>query len=160
ITTRDFRIAADFVQVQVDEMQGTEATQLLSRGLPTIDRQPFEETARRLGEWPLLLELANATLRHRIARGDTLDGALQYLNRSLNRRGITRFDPLNEAKIARTIEISLESLHEGRQHCYELAVFPENTNIPVTALQSLWGLDDFDTEELVQSMHDLSLLHF
>jgi WD40 repeat protein len=160
ITTRDFRIAADFVQVKVDEMCGTEATQLLCRGIPYSSFQPFEETARRLGEWPLLLELANATLRHRVARGDTVDGALSYLNRALERRGVTRFDPLNEAKIARTIEISLESLHQGRQQYFELAVFPENTDVPMAVVQGLWGRDDFETEELLQSMHDLSLLRF
>ncbi len=160
ITTRDFRIAADFVQVRVDEMRGTEATQLLCRGIAAADTTPFEETARRLGEWPLLLELANATLRHRVARGDSVDGALAYLNRALERRGVTRFDPLNESKIARTIEISLESLPQGRQHYFELAVFPENTDIPMGVVQDLWELDDFDAEELLQSMQDLSLLRF
>jgi len=59
ITTRNFRVAADFAHVKVDEMRGMEATSLLVRGLPAADLRAFEETARRLGEWPLL----HATLR-------------------------------------------------------------------------------------------------
>ncbi|SPE37466.1 putative WD repeat protein [Candidatus Sulfopaludibacter sp. SbA6] len=158
ITTRNFRIAADFAQVKVDEMRGAEAASLLARGLPPGGGRLFEEPARRLGEWPLLLELANATLRHRVALGDSVEGALRYLNRALDRRGVTRFDPLNDAKIAQTIEISLESLHKDRRNFFALAIFPENTNIPLSAVQGLCGLDDFDAEEMVQSMHDLSLL--
>ncbi|HEY2016989.1 MAG TPA: TIR domain-containing protein, partial [Bryobacteraceae bacterium] len=92
ITTRMFPIAADFTKVNVDEMHGSEAANLLARALPAAKAQIFEETARRLGEWPLLLELANATLRHRVARGDTVEGALRYLNRALDRRGVTGFD--------------------------------------------------------------------
>ena len=160
ITTRNFRVAADFAHVKVDEMRGLEAASLLVRGLPAADLRTFEETARRLGEWPLLLELANATLRHRVARGDTVEGAHQFLIRALERRGVTRFDPLNEIKIARTIEMSLESLPALRGHYFELSVFPENTNVPLTALQALYGIDDFEVEELVQSMHDCSLLQF
>lgn len=160
ITTRNFRVAADFVHVKVDEMGSVEATSLLVRGLPEADLRAFEETARRLGEWPLLLDLANATLRHRIARGDTVEGAHQFLVRALDRRGVTRFDPLNEIKIARTMEMSLESLPALRRYYFELCVFPENTDIPLTAIRALYGIDDFDAEELVQSMHDLSLLQF
>ena len=160
ITTRDFRIAAEFVHISINEMRGKEATALLTRGIPVEDIQAFEQTARRLGKWPLLLDLANATLRLRLARGDTAGGALAYLNRALERRGVTRFDPLNEAKIARTIEVSLESLNRERQQYLEFAIFPENTNLPLTAVQDLCGLDEFEAEELVQSMHDLSLLQF
>jgi len=160
ITTRDFRIAAEFTHVPINEMRTDEATRLLTRGIPAGDLELFEETARRLGEWPLLIDLANATLRLRLARGDSPGGALAYLNRALMRRGVTRFDPLNEAKIARTIEVSLESLNRQRQHYLELAIFPDNTNLPLTTVQDLCGLDEFEAEELVQSMHDLSLLQF
>lgn len=160
ITTRDFRIAAEFTHVAVQEMRAEEASKLLTRGIPAEDPGGFEETAGRLGKWPLLLDLANATLRLRLARGDTATGALAYLNRALARRGVTRFDPLNQGKIARTIEVSLESLNQERQRYFEFAIFPDNTDVPLTAVQDLCGLDEFETEELVQSMHDLSLLQF
>ena len=160
ITTRDFRIAADFHQVKVDKMRETEASSLLSQGVAGENCAGFAEPARRLGEWPLLLELANATLRHRVARGDTVAGALVYLDRALDRRCVTHFDQLNQAKIAQTIEISLESLQARRQDYLDFSIFPENTDIPLSAVEALCGLDDFDAEELVQSMHDLSLLNF
>ncbi len=146
ITTRNFRIASDFQAVKVDEMRATEAASLLSRGLPVFGPSHVEEVARRLGEWPLLLELANATLRYRVARGDSVEGALAHLNRALDRRGITGFDPLNEKKIALAIEISLESLAASRQRYYELGVFPDNTDVPLSVVAALYCCDDFDAE--------------
>ena len=60
ITTRDFRIAADFAHVKVDEMRGAEARSLLAHGLSqeplaepgSVNAEKlgmFEEPARRLG---------------------------------------------------------------------------------------------------------------
>ena len=60
ITTRQFDIAADARRVDVDEMATDEAVQLLTARLeaPPDDLEPFRALARRLGEWPLMLELA------------------------------------------------------------------------------------------------------
>lgn len=49
-----------------------------------------------------------------------------------------------------------------RAHYQELAIFPEDVDIPLQTLQRLWGiteeLDEFDTEELCIRFHTLSLL--
>ena len=85
ITTRNFEIAAETSRVEIDQMSTSEAVQMLiSRfsEMPT-ELNPFKELARRLGYWPLLLELANAALRQRIERGDATENALLYLNRTL-----------------------------------------------------------------------------
>lgn len=40
-------------------------------------RTAFEALARRLGEWPLLLEIANGMLRKEVARGRAVGQALE-----------------------------------------------------------------------------------
>src|SRR5262249_24649443 len=63
--------------------------------------------------------------------------------------------------IASTIEVSLEPLDaEERQHCVELAIFAEDTDVPLGIVSALWALDDFETEELAQRLDNLSLLKF
>jgi WD40 repeat protein len=167
ITTRNFTVAAEAHRVNVDEMTPTEAVRLLTARLPCppAPLQPFGDLARRLGEWPLLLELANATLRQRLARGDSLPGALDYLNHRLDKKGVQAFDQNNAVArnqaIARTIAVSMEMLTAEEHGRYTaLAIFPEDTNIPLAEVGRLLGLDEFDTEEFIQHLADLSLVQF
>ncbi len=67
VTTR----AADMVPddastVRVDAMAEIEAVALLGAGLPHVDLPTLRDLAHRLGEWPLLLKLANGVLRKRV----------------------------------------------------------------------------------------------
>jgi hypothetical protein len=167
ITTRQFDIAAEARRVNVDEMATDEAVQMLTTRLeaPPEDLEPFWALARRLGEWPLMLELAGAALRQRLARGDTLEGALAYLNKALDKRGVVAFDQRNAEErnqaIAKSIAVSMDLLTEDERERYlQLAIFPEDTDVPLSATGALWGLDDFDTEQQAQRLDDLSLLKF
>lgn len=167
ITTRNFAVAADARPVTVDEMDASEGVRLLTARLPgaLADLVPFRQLAQRLGEWPLMLELAGAALRQRLARGDDLARALRYVNRSLDRKGATAFDQQNAAArdpaVGPTIKVSLGLLTAaGRVQCAALAIFPEDNAIPLSAVGALHGLDEFETEELVQHLADLSLLRF
>ncbi len=66
----------------------TKRVALLRRGLPIGQDAALGSLADRLGEWPLLLKLVNGALRDRIDRmRDTLPGALDYVERVLDRRG-------------------------------------------------------------------------
>jgi WD40 repeat protein len=173
VTTRNEDVLpATAKSLVVDAMQPGEAVQLLSFGL-----QPGPFTANemlalralvaRLGEWALLLKLANAVLRDRVGRGEALANALAYLNKALDKRGLTAFDAANaqdrNAAVSATLHVSFELLHAGQYaHYQELAVFPEDVDIPLATLQRLWGatggLDDFETEELCQTLYRHSLL--
>jgi WD40 repeat protein len=98
-------------------------------------------------------------------RGDSLAGALDYVNRALDKRGPVAFDRAKPSArsdaIASTIAASLELLSvEDQRRCAELAVFPEDTLIPLSALRALWGLDPFDVEELVQALDGAALIDF
>jgi WD40 repeat protein len=167
ITTRNFEIAAETSRVEIDQMSESEAVQVLTSRVSgmSIELESFDELARRLGYWPLLLELTNAALRQRINRGDTTKNALWYLNRKLDEQGVIAFDQRNATArnyaLTRTIEISLNQLQkEELQHFTSLAIFPGNISVPVEQAANLWGCDDFGAEDLIQHLDSLSLIKF
>lgn len=154
-------------RVTVDAMRRNEAVDLLSAGLPFIHKTKLIALSTRLGEWPLLLRLANGVLRHRInTLGQSPDGALGWVDQALSHRGLTAFDAHNpqsrEQAVQRTLAVSLDQLDDQEIERYgELAVFPEDIEIPLAALAKLWslrGLNEFDTEELCERLDRLSLL--
>lgn len=166
VTTRQFEVVAGTGDpLRVGEMSGAEALAMLAAALrqEPPDSRPLGELATRLGEWPLLLRLAGSALRLRMERGETLDAALKYVHKALTRKGITAFDRAdadarNDA-VASTVGVSLALLTEAdQQRCFELAVFPEDEDIPLHALASLWQLDEFDTEETAQHLADTALV--
>jgi WD40 repeat protein len=145
-----------------DEAVGMLASRL---AVPPRDSAPLRSLARRLGDWPLLLRLAGAQLRERMERGDTLEGALAFVNRALDKRGAVAFDRANPAArndaVVTTIAASLDLLNEhDRRRVVELSIFSEAKTVPLSAAAALWDLDPFDTEELVQRLDDASLLDF
>jgi len=171
ITTRNQRtLPPNSHPVSVDAMQQSEALQLLATGLGAGQEHlgSLRSLATRLGEWPLLLRLANAVLRERVRfRNQPIDAALDYAQKALDKRGLTAFDIRNpsvrEQAVAKTVGVSLELLSEHERFRFvELAIFPEDTNIPLATVAQLWratgGLDNFDAEDLCSRLHSLSLL--
>ena len=173
ITTRNEEVLPVTTQsIQVDAMRPSEAMQLLTAGLDGLvfsaaDRQKLGALAGRLGEWALLLKLANGVLRERIGGGQALSDALAYLTKALDKRGLIAFDAESVQErhqaVSATLRVSFELLSaEDDARYQELAIFPEDVDIPLTTLQTLWGatghLDDFDTEELCRRLYRLSLL--
>ena len=164
ITTRNQDIAGDD-HVQVDEMTGGESVKMLTAGLkpPPKDLKPFEELAVRLGEWPLLLELANASLRRLVRLGETLDTALEHLRQTYLRHGVTAFDRKNAQErnqaAARSLAASLDMLeaHEGKSLA-ELSAFPEDTDVPISATAALWAVDGGEAQERLIGFHSMSLI--
>jgi WD40 repeat protein len=156
-------------EVLVDAMRSDEALALISASFDTVItlRQELEVLAQRLGEWPLLLKLANGVLYERVRIGQTLGDALAYVRTALDRRGLVAFDARSAAErsqaVAMTIGVSLDLLRDDERARYaDLAVFPEDTDIPLVTLARFWGatggLDDFATEELCDLLARLSLL--
>jgi WD40 repeat protein len=174
ITTRDDRVLPPEAQsIRVAAMQQDEAVQLLSVGLHDIrlssgDLKALYILSSTLGEWALLLTLVNGVLRERVnTYHQSLLKALAYINTALEKRGLTVFDANNvqdrSQAVAKTLGVSFGLLNSNEYARYrELAVFPKAVDIPLAALQRLWGatggLDDFDTEALCERFHGLSLL--
>jgi hypothetical protein len=169
ITTRQLAIAdaADCTCIRVDEMTIPEAVQMLTAKLGTIpaDLEPFRVLAQTLGEWPLLLDLVGAALRLRLRRGDTLTGALAYVRRGLDQKGVAAFrrddTTQRDQSIARTMQVSLDPLEpEESLRYFELAIFAEDVAISLEALRALWQLDEYDAERQAERLSDLSLLKY
>jgi WD40 repeat protein len=162
-TTRDASIAAEAARVDVDEMRADEAVALLTNGVPGLETGPAGELARRLGEWPLALELAAAMMRERCRLGETAERSAMHLLAITERKGMRALeDPTAERRhrtISSVLEVSLDLLDaDGRRRLAELAVFPEDLAIPLAAAASVWGLDDLDAEDLARRLARLSLL--
>ncbi len=169
ITTRNFdTLPPNAKKIDVDAMNQDEAVTLISLGLPEGDEDHLRKLAARLCEWPLLLKLANGALRDRIYNtGQTLPDAISFFNRALDNRGLAYFDARNassrEQAAGKTISVSLELLNSKELARYnELAIFPEDADIPLYTLEKLWkrtgGFAEFDTEELCDRLRKLSLL--
>src|SRR5258708_4058147 len=174
ITTRDDSVLPpDAQRISVDAMQQQEAVQLLRAWLNGVrlsasDREALQKLAARLGEWPLLLKLANGALRKQILRNNqTIHDALAYLNQALDEQGLTAFDARNaqdrSQAVTQTLGVSFGLLSKDEYARYrELAVLSEDVNIPLATLQKLWratgGLNDFGVRELCERLYDLSLL--
>jgi WD40 repeat protein len=169
ITTRDrSTVPADARQVLVDAMRPAEALALLGHGLPAEEIPALATLTDRLGEWPLLLKLVNGMVRERVSRSrQPLADALAYVERALERRGLSAFDARDAGDrgqaVAGTLGVSLGMLTDDQRTRFaELAVFPEDVDVPLAAVETLWaatgGLDDLDTEDLCQTLFRLSLL--
>ena len=165
VTTRRFDLVSDADRVHVDEMSTAESVRLLA-----IAFQPSQVSdailaplARRLGEWPLLLKLAGGMIRKRLDRGDSAGGALTYVERALDKRGVTAFDRADAGQrdeaVRRTVAASRDQLPpDDRRRFQELAIFPEETAVPITTLERLWGLDNLDATDCAQRLDDISLV--
>ena len=103
-------------------------------------------------------------MSQRIQRNDSPARALDYVNRALDKRGITAFDRTDvadrEDAVARTISASLDLLDGVEpQRCIELAVFPEDKAIPLQAVADLWRCADLDDcEDLARRLDELALI--
>ncbi len=172
ITTRNEDVLPANVQSQiVDAMQSDQAIQLLGAGVQGAGQLSNERVLRllaaRLGEWPLLLKLANGTLRERVRKNQSLNDALAYVNEALDECGLTFFDARDaqdrSQAVAKTLSVSFQLLMEDEYTRYtELAIFPEDIDIPLATLQRLWGmtggLGKIKTEKLCEDFSRLSLL--
>jgi WD40 repeat protein len=165
ITTRDSRtLPSTSKPIEVDAMVSNEAVSLLSSGLPDGQERDFQSLAARLGEWPLLLTLVNRQLKELVRQdGFILQEALQITEKALNAKGFSAFKLENEedrnGAADRTISVSIRRLSEEESERYlQLAVFPEDTDIPIPLLERFWNLTPGEGPEFCRRLHGLSLL--
>ncbi len=122
ITTRNYQVLpAAAKRIPVDAMRQQEAIELLQAGLGIKHRsaeqeQIFSTLASRLGEWPLLLRLANGILRERIVNlHEPVPAALDFLGKLFDKYGVVAFDAKNAQErwqaVERTLQVSLAQLN-------------------------------------------------
>lgn len=151
----------------IDAMQPDQAVRLLAFELPEdeVARQhtKLDSLAKRLGEWPLMIKLTNGAIKSRMSMGSSFKDALDFVEKSLTRRGLSQSFADTEkgrnATAAASLAVSLDLLQPDERALYNrLAIFPEDIEIPLETLESLWELDDFDTEDFAQRLFNVSLL--
>ena len=181
VTTRNDQILPeDTKRVWVDAMEPEEAMALLCQGLVedwphTLERSVLERVVvQQLGCWPLLVSLARGTLTNQVTRlKKKPEQALALVEQAYKDRGMAAFylgDRIERQRTADAcVDVNLRQLEEwapphyqARQRYQELAVFPEDTNIPLSTLQTYWqgtgGLKAWEVEDLCFCLADLSLL--
>ncbi|HEX4960179.1 MAG TPA: TIR domain-containing protein [Thermoanaerobaculia bacterium] len=164
ITTRDNRtLPADSKLIRVDAMASSEAVDLLRAGLPGSSPEDFRSLAAQLGEWPLLLKLVNGPLREMVKEGLSIAEALREIEGALATEGFSAFDQNDSASrhaaASRAILVGVRRLPEAEQEFFfQLAIFPEDEDIPVSVLERCWGTSHFGATRVCQHLYDLSLL--
>ena len=161
-------VAANAHRVDVDTMSSEESAAMLTNRLeqPSANLGAFHALANRLGRWPLLLDLAGSVLRLRMAFGDTVEGALNYINHALDKKGVFSLDQANPSdrhqSMNRTIEISTRfvGLRMIAGSSTKPTIFPEDVDIPLSAAGALWGLAEFETTHTALHFADLSLIKY
>jgi WD40 repeat protein len=179
VTTRNDQVLPEeTARFFVDAMEPEEAIAVLCRGLPEEIQQgayqsALEALAKRLGCWPLLLTLAHGLLLDQVRYGRSIASALAVVEHAYEQRGVTAFHLERASERHQTVEqcleVSLRHLSEPALARYqaatryqELAIFPEDTDIPLATLYTFWkgtgGLSPWEVDELCVRLNQLSLL--
>lgn len=160
VTTRDQgvldRFRGNATPITVDQMSEDQAVALLGAGLPAADIAAhvalLTTLANRLGRCALLLELANGRIWTWARDRGGLSGALDEAEIEFRFKGVTAFDTEDRAPVdlsnptsrneayADSIAASLALLlDEHKARFLELAIFPEDTDIPYASIALYWA---------------------
>ncbi len=144
VTTRNADLLpTGTTRVHVDAMSTDQAERLISLGLAGLPPEHVAALARLAGRWPVLLNLINGVLRRRTERGQPPDEAAEETVRQLLEHGPEAFDLARPAErnqaVAATVGASLALLDPQDQQRYlDLAIVPEDVDVPVAVLDLLW----------------------
>lgn len=144
VTTRVAGLVPDSARhLVVDAMDSDEARRMLSDHVPGLSREDADRMASAVGCWPVLLHLLRGSLRQRVGRGQDADAAVRDAAQRLQTQGPAVFDaarPTDRSQaVAATVTAGLDLLTAQQRDRYaELAVFPEDVEIPLEMLDLLW----------------------
>jgi WD40 repeat protein len=168
ITTRNRWVVPEGSAVLfVDRMARNEAEAVMTLAAPSIPNDEVSSLMELTGRWPVLLGIVGRTLRRLVHLGTPPDIAARKLISQLRVYGPAAIDldnPSNRTEAVRaTMRAGLGLLPEGGPDRYfELAVFSEDIDIPLDALELLWrrtgGLTRVAVERLCMALSDLSLV--
>jgi WD40 repeat protein len=179
VTTRnDWVLPQSAQRVVVDAMSRREAIAMLTQGLPIDSRDPstqiaLEKLVGHLGCWPLLLSVARGLLATQLRYGQRLPQALAAVMQiyqgqrgvSVQAMAATGFRETMDASLQasfRQVQEMVAAHYQPVERYQELAVFPEDTDIPLAAVRLFWqglgGLEPWETDDLCMQLAGLSLL--
>ncbi len=161
ITTRDARaaVALGASQQELDVLTWEQSRHLMAlwADCPTSELPPEAgEIIRECGCLPLAVAMVGAQMR---GKPDRWKNILQKLRNADLDRIRQSFPDYPHPDLLRAIDVSMEALSDDLRSRYlAFAVFPEDCLIPEPAVRTLWGLDQYDTEDATDQLVDLSLL--
>ncbi|MCK9895743.1 NB-ARC domain-containing protein [Frankia sp. AgB32] len=157
VTTRNVGVVPRYSDsIQVDQMTLAEARQALTARVSGMREQTQDRLATITGRWPVLLGLVNAALVDHLADGATAEQAADWIYGRLKADGPTALDvedaDSRDQAVAATVLASLEMLTPDERDRYrDLAIFPEDVDIPLDALEVLWeGTGGLDTRAVLR----------
>ncbi|HAB19657.1 MAG TPA: hypothetical protein DCE44_24890 [Verrucomicrobiales bacterium] len=160
VTTRNAEVLVGLgaQEQRLDLLSPLESLKILAEwsGRPA-DALPAEaeEIVKECGRLPLALAAVGALVR----LGPTgWKDALTRLQRSDLDALKKAFPEYPYPHLLRALDVSVEALPEDDRARYlDLAVFPEDVDIPESPLRTLWGLDDLDTRAVMNRLAVRSL---
>ena len=163
ITTRDNKVLQELgtVEYLLGLLEDEEARTLLALwAKQEKETLPFEadEVVRECGNLPLALAMIGALVQ---GKPDRWGNLLHKLCNADLEKISHQFPDYPYPNLLKAIQVSIEALETDIQKRYlDFAVFPEDTPIPETVLQTFWepeGLDEFDTQDVVDLLVERSL---
>ena len=129
--------------IRVDEMLDDQARELLRMGVNDLSEDTTERLVVLAGRWPLLLNLVNGVLRSRIERGQEVERAAEDIIGRLVAYGPAILDPARPTDRTKAVEASVGASlvlldNDDQTRYHELAIFPEDIDIPLDVLTLLW----------------------
>jgi len=124
----------------------------------------LDELAKSLHDWPILLWLAGRQLRTKKQRRSvTGSEAFGFVREDLAHLGLTAFDIQNAVERRHAVRVCIEaSLADAnnrmRRRCYAMGIFPEDVDVPLGVLETVWELNSYDTRKLAEDFDDRGLL--
>jgi hypothetical protein len=160
ITTRDGSLATALGvrRHEISELSDVQARTLLARWAdldPQLLPREANDIIKECGNLPLALAIIGAMLR---GRPDRWANALHKLRQADLERIQRVFANYPYPSLLRSIQVSVDALEpEARARYLDLAIIPDETPAPPSVLQRLWGLERFETEDMVDNLVDRSL---
>jgi hypothetical protein len=139
-------------------MEDHESMKLLaSKSGLSISELPVEasEIIDRCGSLPLALAMLGA----RAAKGrDEWARIIRALREGKAQKISQRLSDYPYRNLFEAIQVSVDSLGDDhRSRYFDLAVFPPDTPIPKSVLETLWGLDSSEIEDTIENWVEASL---
>lgn len=153
--------------ITVDRMSSEEGRELLTNNLARLSHERVERLLRLSGHWPLLLSLVNGAIRQATDEGDNPEIAAGQIADQLLQDGPDVLDidstDRRDRAVRATVESSLRLLSSPHRDRYlELAIFPEDVDVPIDIVELLWGttgdMSPRQCRRLCRTLVDLSLL--
>lgn len=166
ITTRDSGLSSAIgaQELCLDVLTADESLVLLSEwsghGIAALPAEALT-VADECGGLPLALAMIGAMVKSNRATGWT--DVLRLLQNADLESIHQHFPNYPYPDLLRAMEVSVQALgsEETQRRYIELAVFPDNTPIPVTSIETLWqplGITETDAHQLIDLFVDRSLI--